>query len=218
MFVVKSKAQEVSWLIASILLLFASAIVRDFVIAPYVAQHLSGPGAVLIEPIWKLLFWIIPTFLYIQFVEHQNPLMYLKLTTHPLKGLAWGLFGCIFVIALEVGNLLRYPFHLSQSLDTWVNVILLVGLMEEIPFRGLLFQKLQSWFGVVWAILLSTLLFVCIHIPLWMSTGQSFSQILFEMILIFLVGILACIVLEISGSLWSSVIVHTFYNFLNSII
>jgi uncharacterized protein len=224
MVIVKSKTQEVSWLIGYILLLFVSAIVRDFVIDPYVAHHLSGIGAILVEPLWKLLFWIAPTFLYIHFIEGQNPFTYLKLTSHPLKGLAWGLYGCFFVVALELGNILRsHGVHLSQSADTWVNVILLVGLMEEIPFRGFLFQKLQSlfspsWAGFVGAMLISSLLFAFIHIPLWVSTEQSLFQSFFGLLLVFFVGILACVALKISESLWSSILIHTVYNILTTIL
>ncbi len=109
MIIVKGKLQEFWLLCGYICVLFVSAIVRDFVIAPYVAQHMSGPGAVLIEPIWKLLFWIMPTFFYIKFVEDQNPLTYLKLSTNVLQGLLWGLFGCIFVVALEFGKISSRP-------------------------------------------------------------------------------------------------------------
>ncbi len=216
MIIVKGKLQEFWLLCGYICILFVSAIVRDFVIAPYVAQHMSGPGAVLIEPIWKLLFWIVPTFFYIKFVEDQNPLIYLKLSTNVLQGLLWGLFGCIFVVALEFGKILQGHAVTSQSTDTWVNVILLVGLMEEIPFRGFLFQKLQSNFGFIGSMLLSSLLFALIHVPLWVSTGQS-THLPLALILVFGVGVLACIVLKLSESLWSSIIVHTFYNILTAI-
>jgi membrane protease YdiL (CAAX protease family) len=223
MFLAKNKTLEVPWLIGYILLLFLSAIVRDFVIDPYVAHHIHGVGAILVEPVWKLLFWIAPTFLYIQIIEGQNPLTYLKLTAHPLKGLAWGLYGSLFVVALELGNILRlHTLHVPQSADTWVNAILLVGLMEEIPFRGFLFQKLQSlfgssWVGLVGAMLISSLLFALIHIPLWISTGLSLFQSFFGFLLVFFVGIIACVALKISESLWSSILIHTVYNVLTSL-
>jgi hypothetical protein len=62
MYLAKNKTWEVLFLVAYILLLFASSIVRDFVIAPYVTHHIRGIGAVLVEPLWKVLFWIVPTF------------------------------------------------------------------------------------------------------------------------------------------------------------
>src|SRR5450432_3618984 len=102
MFLAKNKTPDVPWLIGYILLLFVSAIVRDFVIAPYVTHHMSGIEAVLIEPIWKLLFWIVPTFLYIRLIERQNPLIYLKLTTNILKGLLYGLAGMLFLAIVEL--------------------------------------------------------------------------------------------------------------------
>ncbi len=216
MVVVKRKTQEVSWLCAYVGVLFASAIVRDFIIAPYVTRHISGVGAVLVEPIWKLLFWIAPTFFYIQFVEGQNPFTYLKLSTNIRQGLLWGLLGCLFVVALEFGKMLQGHANTSLSTDTWVNVILLVGLMEEIPFRGFLFQKLQSWFGFVGAMLLSSLLFALIHLPLWLSPGQS-TNLPLALALVFGVGVLACFVLQYSKSLWSSIIFHTFYNILTAL-
>jgi uncharacterized protein len=216
-YIAKNKTREVSLLIAYILLLFASAIVRDFVIAPYVTQHISGIGAVLVEPLWKLLFWIVPTFLYIQFVEHQNPLTYLKLSTNIMKGLLWGLAGMLFFVVVELSLILRHAPHLQFGADTWLNVILLVGFMEEIPFRGFLFQKLETFFGVIGAVLVSSLLFALIHAPLWMSTGQSVPAILINLFNIILVAIVLCIALKISGSLWSCIIMHVFYNLIQNI-
>jgi uncharacterized protein len=217
MFLAKRKTQQVSWLLAYILLLFTSAIVRDFVIAPYVSHHMSGIEAVLIEPIWKLLFWIVPTFLYIRFVERQNPFTYLKLTTNLLKGLLWGLAGMAFLVAAEFPLILGHTPNFQFGTDTLINVILLVGFMEEIPFRGFLFQKLQEWLGFFGAMLLSSLLFALIHVPLWVSTGSfTVSQVL-NFVMVFIVGLLACYTLKRSGSLWSSILLHTFYNILANI-
>ncbi len=221
MLLVKNRTQELSFLIAYIFVLVASAIVRDFVIAPYVTHHMSGIGALLVEPLWKLLFWIVPTLLYIQFVEHQNPITYLKLSRNIGKGLLWGLAGMLFLVVVLAGTFIRAHLHFPQSADTWVNVILLVGIMEEIPFRGFLFQKLQSLFGPSWAgiagaMIISSLLFTLIHTPLWISTGQSVNLI--SMVQIFIVALVYCTALKLSDSLWSSILIHMFYNFLSAIL
>jgi uncharacterized protein len=217
MYFAKIKTRETIFLSGYILVLFTSAIVRDFVIAPYVAQHVRGIGAVLVEPIWKLVFWIVPTILYIQFVEHQNPLTYLKLSTNILKGLLWGLAGMLFLVIVELPLILRHTPHFHFGADTWLNVILLVGFMEEIPFRGFLFQKLQAFFGVVGAVLVSSLLFALIHAPLWVSTAQSVPSILINLFNIMLIAIVLCIALKISDSLWSSILIHVFYNLIQNI-
>jgi membrane protease YdiL (CAAX protease family) len=222
MLLVKNRTQELSFLIAYIVVLFASAFVRDFLIAPYVTHHISGIGALLVEPLWKLIFWIVPTLLYIQFIERQNPLTYLKLSTNIGKGLLWGLAGILFLVVVLSGSFIRvHTLHFSQSADTWVNVILLVGFMEEIPFRGFLFQKLQSLFGSSWAgitgaRIISSLLFALIHTPLWVSTGQSVD--FFGLLQVFIIALVLCTVLKMSDSLWSSIIVHTFYDFLSTIL
>jgi uncharacterized protein len=73
-----------------------------------------------------------------------------------------------------------------------------------------------SWIGVAGAMLVSSLFFVLIHIPLWMSTGHAID--FGNLLGVFLVAILACSALKLSGSLWSSILIHTFYNFLVSIL
>jgi membrane protease YdiL (CAAX protease family) len=54
---------------------------------------------------------------------------------------------------------------------TWNSVLstsILIGLFEEIPFRGFILQKLQEKFPFWISNLLSSLLFLIIHLPGWM--------------------------------------------------
>src|SRR5579885_2180817 len=143
MFIAKTRNLEISLFIAYILLLFVSNVMSDFVVRPYVTYHINNPYlAALISPLWTAIFWIILPLLYITYVNRRNPLVYLKLTTHIGKGVLWALAGCLwFALAISYRHFLQgIPFN-HLSFDTWLNMIILVGFFEEIPMRGLLFQK-----------------------------------------------------------------------------
>lgn len=73
-----------------IAILFAAASIRDFFVIPFVTHHLVGIAAAFVEPLYKLLFWIAPTILYIKYVLKANPLTYLKLTVNVRKGIGGG--------------------------------------------------------------------------------------------------------------------------------
>ncbi len=133
---------------AYILLLFVTAATRDFGITPLVTREWGPVAAAFVEPTWKLLFWILPALLYIAAFYTGNVLSYLRLTSNIKKGIIWGVVGslpcCIRVLPLLIA---KHTLHFAHSFDDWLNVVLLVGLIEEIVFRGFLFQHVQSLFN-----------------------------------------------------------------------
>jgi uncharacterized protein len=199
-----------------IAILFAAASIRDFFVIPFVTHHLIGITAAFVEPLYKLLFWIAPTILYIKYVIKANPLTYLKLTVNVRKGIGGGvligvLLFLLFVLpaALLHGKLPRF----ALSFDDWLNSFLLVGILEEIPFRGLVFQRLQSLLGFWKATLVSSLLFAMVHVPLWLSRGEVLlPNDLPSLFTVFLVGVGLCYLFKRTGSLWSCILVHSVYD------
>jgi membrane protease YdiL (CAAX protease family) len=65
----------------------------------------------------------------------------------------------------------RYPDQSASEFGTWLNMIVRVGFFEEIPCRGLVFQKLNELLGFWPASLLGSFVFVCLHVPYWISLG-----------------------------------------------
>jgi len=53
----------------------------------------------------RLLVWVLPVFLYLRFIDHVNPLAYLKLKENWKRGL---LFGLGLSMLIFLGSLLRY--------------------------------------------------------------------------------------------------------------
>ncbi len=212
MYIAKKKPLDGYFLFPYIVFVCAADGLYDFLIGPHVQHALnSNPLMVFVEPVYKLFFWILPTFFYLKYIKNVNPLTYLKLTTNVRRGVAWGLLASlIFVLGFFYKHVFQgIPFHLSLSLDDWINVVLLVGFLEEIPFRGLIFQNLQEYLGFWWGMILSSLVFLELHLVYWLTLGKSLSYLAFTGLYIFLFACIMCFFLRLSRSLWSCIIIHS---------
>jgi membrane protease YdiL (CAAX protease family) len=91
----------------------------------------------------------------------------------------------------------------------------LIGFFEGIPFRGFIFQKLQEQWSFWIANLCSSLLFLAIHLPGWLSLHLLSVS---EAISVFLLGIIFAAAFYFSKSLWAAIITHSLNDFLSSIL
>ncbi len=164
----------------------------------------------------RLLIWVVPVFLYLRYIDHVNPVAYLKLNRHWKRGLVIGLSLSLLNF---LGMLLRFGLpHPSMQYVTWNSVLstsVLIGFFEEIPFRGFILQKLQEKFHFWISNLLSSLLFLGIHLPGWILLhALTWSNV----ISVFVLGVIFAIIFYFSKTLWSSCITHSLNDFLSSIL
>jgi membrane protease YdiL (CAAX protease family) len=137
--------------------------------------------------------------------------MDLSKTDHqPWQGLALGSGGMSLVrFSTELpscssGN----PDQSAFGFGAWLDMVVLVGFVEEIPFRGLVFQKLNEFMGFWPASLLGSFLFVCLHLPTSPYTA----------LYIFVFAWMMCVVLKRSGSLWGCIIIHSLNDLLSLVV
>lgn len=93
------------------------------------------------------------------------------------------------------GEVLKMPFLL---------ILFLIGIFgpfcEEVVFRGIIFRGYKNSGPVFWAVFWSALLFALMHL--------NFNQAAYA----FALGLMFALVVEATGSLWSSVIAHMIFN------
>ena len=164
----------------------------------------------------RLLVWVLPVLLYLHFVEHVKPIEYLRLKQRWKRGLQIGLgFTCVNFLLLLIRFGMPNP---NAQLITWNNVLstsLLIGFVEELPYRGFILQKLQERLSFWVANAVSSLLFLAIHLPGWISLHMLSAE---TFVFVFIFGMLMSIVFRYSGSLWSAIIAHSLNDFLNAVV
>ena len=170
----------------------------------------------LINIVFRLLIWVLPVFGYLRYIDNVNVLDYLQLKQFWRRGVIVGL--TVSVINF-LGTMARIgPPAWSSAHITWNSVLgtsILVGVFEEIPFRGFMLRKLQERFDFVTSMVVSSILFVGAPIPGWIMLG---SLTAYNIVYIFSFGAVMAIILRYSKSLWAPVIFHSLNDCLSNVI
>jgi membrane protease YdiL (CAAX protease family) len=92
---------------------------------------------------------------------------------------------------------------------TWNSVLgtsFLVGFIEEIPYRGFMLQKFGERMDFWLANLITSLLFVAIHLPGWIAL-HTFNP--GAAVSVFILGAVLAMAVKYSDSLWAAIITHS---------
>lgn len=164
----------------------------------------------------RLMIWVLPVFAYLRYVDGVDAIAYLKLRQHWRRGVLVALIFSLLNFGLM---LLQHGLpHLGSAAISWNNILgtsLLIGFVEEVPFRGFVFQKLNERFSVMMATLISSSLFLAIHLPGWISL-QIFNR--GTAVFVFVFGILMVVLLRYAKSLWAPIISHSLNDFFSAVL
>ena len=160
----------------------------------------------------RLAVWVLPVFLYLIYVDGVNPFEYLKLKHNCKRGV---IIGVVLSVINLLGTTIRFglPHPTVQSL-TWNSVIgtsILIGFIEEIPYRGFMLQKFAERYGFWAATAISSILFLSIHLPGWISLHLLKAG---SVISVFVFGMVMAIVFRYGKSLWGPIITHSTNDFI----
>lgn len=139
-------------------------------------------------------------------LKHVNKLDYKKMLYFiPLVVLAISQFTGKFNSSLELSQILLFGLLMIN-----------VGFIEEVIFRGLLFKAIKDKSGYVRAILISGITFGLGHIVNLMR-GMAVENQVEQIILAIVLGILLALIVEITQSLIPGIIFHILFNFSSTI-
>ncbi len=164
----------------------------------------------------------VPVFLYLRFVDHTNPLEYLRLSTNIRKGIIWGIMGSagLFVLSyfcfIQLGQA-KLDWDITGG--EWINIVFIATIAEEILFRGFFLHKIGEQTSFLQANLITSLLFVAIHWPgwLWLSNSPMLNIIGWSISFLVIGAILGYLV-KLANSLWPAVLIHAALNLIFVII
>ena len=160
----------------------------------------------------RLVVWVLPVFLYLIYVDGVNPCEYLKLKRNWKRGV---IIGVGLSVVNLLGTMIRFgmPHPMAQSV-TWNSVVgtsILIGFIEEIPYRGFMLQKFTERYGFWAATAISSILFLGIHLPGWISLHLLKAS---SVVSVFIFGLLMAIVFRYGKSLWGPIIAHSTNDFI----
>ncbi len=181
--------------------------------------------APILAALLSISIWTGAPIIYLATIDKVNPLSFLKLNTNPGQGLKWGIVISIgyFILTVIYSQLIGNAIDFSLEWQTWLNVVILVGLVEEIMFRGFIFHKLQEYMTIAQANIFQAILFVLIHVPVWIARPEIYhptgtlGAYLFSVCFIFIFGLGMGFLVNKTNSLWGAILVHSMVDFTNSV-
>ncbi len=123
----------------------------------------------------------------------------------------------LYFLPLFVAKAAYFFFRRETSFEETFALIFFtfaIGLAEEVYFRGLILTWLKSCFSVKQAIFLSSVLFALVHASQALS-GSGAILVILTVANAFIFGMLAALLVTLTGSLLPGFIWHSLYNFLN---
>ncbi|PGB54858.1 CPBP family intramembrane glutamic endopeptidase [Bacillus anthracis] len=161
----------------------------------------------------KIIIWVIPACYFIKYILHENPVTYMRLNSNVIRGWIWGTFLSILLglrFVMEVYIVRNTSFNFNLHLNAYLNTVIIAGFAEEVVFRGFILKGLNKRFSFWKANIITAFLFLFIHYPTWVYTGEFFY--FWNHIYIFLLGLLLGYVFKETKSLWTVILLHSFHN------
>ncbi len=174
------------------------------------------------ELILKPLIWLLPTFWLVRKVERQ-PFSSLGLTKKNLfPSLYWGIgLGLVFALEGFLTNIVKYKglnlVSLGYSAGNFLGLFLIslvTAFSEETVFRGYIFNRLwQIWHKEWLANLVSSLLFVMIHLPMGLFVLSYTPLVMLAyLFFVFIFAFGSAFVFGRTKNLSSSILLHVFWS------
>lgn len=141
----------------------------------------------------------------------------LKLISVPMKSVR----SCIYYLPLIVLAFIQFFAGIDPSLtfQRFAIIVLLMigtGFVEEVLFRGLLFNAILSKSGVKRAVIVSGITFGLGHIVNLLNGYSSIEQIA-QIVLAIAIGIVLALLVAITNNLWPGILFHILFNISGSV-
>jgi membrane protease YdiL (CAAX protease family) len=172
-----------------------------------------------LQVVIRFALWVVPVLIYIM-CEKTNPFFYLKMVKNTTRGLVSGaaIGALVALYNISAVYLLKGGISINMNIERGllIKAVILVGLSEEVLFRGFFLQKLNDMIKFKAANICTALLFVLVHISGWIMLGEfSFYSKINSILYTFVFSLIQGIVLKKTNSLWACIVIHSFNNFIS---
>jgi membrane protease YdiL (CAAX protease family) len=144
------------------------------------------------------------------------------------RAIMWALIGfgayfVVYIVLATVASALVPGLKLDQQQDvgfqqvsgtgqllvTFISLVVLPPIVEELFFRGFLFTSFRLRMGLIASVLLTSLLFAAPHL---LESAQPGSLLWIAGIDTFTLSVILCLLRQKTGSLWAGILLHAIKN------
>lgn len=192
--------------------------VRVLCISPLTAGDFSQWGEAAIDGGLKALIWPGFALFFLHRYNDAVPIKAKKMFTSSLNPpLLFSMLGLICLYQLA-GMFMRHRgFYISPAFhpSDLITMFLVVGISEELVFRGFFMNALSAHMTEETANMVSSLFFVVIHFPKYIYDGTFFSwQIIFNCAFLFCISLIFGYAFRKTHSVWTPAILHSVWDLL----
>lgn len=190
---------------------------RVILLKPYIDANYILWSRQLINSSIKTLIWLSFALYFIKKYDGQLNISLKEMFTTKIKGKTFFPLFILFIVyhllRMIFGEFQINPnFHPSQLISQF----LVVGLLEEIVFRGWFMNALSSFVSERKANFISAIFFMLIHYPSYIVGGSfQFPSIIIVSVLLFIMSIIFGWVFRKNRSLWTPIILHMIWDLLS---
>jgi membrane protease YdiL (CAAX protease family) len=131
---------------------------------------------------------------------------------HAVRDAGVGMLGGSLLFCATLAALYLAGAYRVTAIAPWTVMVgpffgmIVIGFLEEILFRGIVFRILQGWLGTWIAVLLSVVIFALAHAPNQGATAIALASVAGA-------GLLLCAAYMLTGRLWLGIGFHIGWNF-----
>jgi membrane protease YdiL (CAAX protease family) len=167
----------------------------------------------------KLLIWLAPIFAILARHRSVSIARYLSIERLAVGAKIGALYGLAFVLVSFLSDVWTRSFGAPTIDSGLMNALLIAPPFEELVFRGFILTTLQQAGVRFWpANVVSALMFLGLHIPGWYFMGSPKTSDIAALVGINLVGVVAGVAKQRSGSLYAAIVVHFLNNLYGSFV
>ena len=183
------------------------------VISPKVDVIFAEPYNLIIRTFLKLIIWVGYGLFFINKYNKDLKIKKEELFKFKEKKLTLKLVLLIITISFFIMLFTRKGIHINGfTIDDFFNKFLLVGIEEELVFRGLILNGLSKKDKFAKASIITSILFALVHIPLYIRSELLLSDIILNCLKIVVISCFYNGIFNETKSIWPIVIFHSFWD------
>ncbi len=183
------------------------------VISPKVDVIFAEPYNLIIRTFLKLIIWVGYGLFFINKYNKDLKIRKEELFKFKEKKLTLKLVLLIITISFFIMLFTRKGVYINDfTVDDFFNKFLLVGIEEELVFRGLILNGLSKKDKFAKASIITSILFALVHIPLYIRSELLLSDIIFNCLKIVVISCFYNGIFNETKSIWPIVIFHSFWD------